>query len=214
METPYIDIHTHRHRTEPDEIRIFSLRMGNGVALPEGFFSAGIHPWDAEKTDAEALTDFPVGNPFLKAVGETGLDFAARNVDPQKQLVLFCKQLDLTERLDLPVIIHCVKAWEEVLSEVKHRNLKATVIHGFTGSRQLATELTRHGFYLSFGMRTFVSPKTMEALQETAPERIFLETDEAPETIREVYERAAEVLGKEETELKERLFTNYKKVFG
>ena len=92
--TPYIDIHTHRcPAASPEEvIRIASFRMGVDTVLPAAPFSAGIHPWDAERACESWLETIRTMKP--DAIGETGLDRAAR-VDGTLQREWFVRQREL-----------------------------------------------------------------------------------------------------------------------
>ena len=65
----------------------------------------------------------------------------------------------------------------------------------------------------SFGERTFASPKTLAALRETPLSQLFLETDDSPVPIAEIYARAAEAKGVPEEELQRAILDNYKRIF-
>ena len=69
------------------------------------------------------------------------------------------------------------------------------------------------GYYLSFGVRTFSSPKTLEALRETPPGQLFLETDDSDTGIEEVYAHAAAVRGTTVEALKRATTENYERIF-
>ena len=88
------------------------------------------------------------------------------------------------------MIIHCVRAWEELIACRKAiRPKQPWLIHGFRGKAPLAGQLLRQGFYLSLGYH--FQP---EAARLAWPERLFLETDEAAVSIQVVYGRVAEAL--------------------
>lgn len=85
------------------------------------------------------------------AVGEIGLDFSDKNCDKAAQLALFSAQLDLAEQFQLPVILHVVKAHEQVLKQLKARpNLKG-VVHSYSGSLPQAQHYIAQGFLLGVG---------------------------------------------------------------
>lgn len=69
------------------------------------------------------------------------------------------------------------------------------------------------GYCLSFGERTFASPKTLAALRETPLSQLFLETDDSPVSIAEIYARAAEAKGIPVEELQRATLDNYKRIF-
>ena len=124
------------------------------------------------------------------------------------------RQLALAQELGLPVIVHCVKAYDDFLSEVKKYALKAVIFHGFIGSPELALQITMRGYFLSFGVASLRSYKTQEALKSTPADKIFFETDDVDADIRDIYNRAAELRGVEVTELKREVYGNYKHIFG
>ena len=121
-----IDIHTHRP-TAAQTIRC-----------------VGIHPWQAAATDALPAT-FEEAAAAADAVGEIGLDFARREVDPARQLRLFRAQLDTAERLGKPVMLHVVRAFEEAMRELRGRRLAGVILHGFVGSKEQAARAVAAG---------------------------------------------------------------------
>ena len=186
----YIDIHTHR----PTALHI----------EPQ---AVGIHPWMAEKVVFdEAIFDNAV------AVGEIGLDFAC-DVNRDTQERVFRAQLAQAEKRNLPVILHCVRAFEPMMKILAEYRLRAVIFHGFIGSAQQAKRAIDAGHYLSFGPNAFRSPKTIAALQSTPENRLFAETDDSGEAIENVYSRIAQTRGISVKELKEIIENNYNKIF-
>lgn len=185
-----IDIHTHRP-TSAVTIR-----------------TVGLHPWQAEHgqlpTEEEVIG--------ADAVGEIGLDKAC-GVDFERQKALFVKQLELAERHEKPVILHCVRAFEEVMNCLEKHTLRAVIFHGFTGSLEQAMRAVKKGYYLSFGARTERSRKTVEALRATPLERLFVETDESPVVLEELYQTIAFLRGVGSEELKQATANNYTRIF-
>ena len=192
MSAPLVNIHTHRP-------------AGTGIELR----TAGIHPWEAAGRSASEL--LPLA-PDVQAVGETGLDFV-RGAERSEQLRLLREQLTLAEELGLPVGLHCVRAFDPLMTELRGRRLRAVLFHGFIGSPQEARRAVERGCYLSFGERTFRSPKTLEALRRTPLDRIFCETDESDTPIGEIYRRTAEAKGIDAETLAEALWDNYRLIF-
>lgn len=207
MEFPFIDIHT--HRTGSDHVAIYSYRIGDGTPLPDVPHSAGVHPWDADTAARNALDG--ITGPGLVAIGETGLDFAARS-RKENQTVWFEKQLELAQKLNLPIIIHCVKAYNTLIRYIDGYP-QPVIIHGFTGSSQLASQLLSKGCYLSFGEGIFHSPKTIGALQATPLDRLFLETDTSDLSIEEIYLEAVSITSHNIETLKMSIYDNYQKIF-
>lgn len=185
-----IDIHTHRP-TEAVTIR-----------------TVGVHPWHATEYSLPSVEAIEAAD----AVGEIGLDKAC-GVDFEMQRALFVKQLELAERFEKPVVLHCVRAFEEVMTLLERHTLRAVLFHGFIGSREQAARAVKKGYYLSFGARTEGSNKTIEALRATPLERLFVETDEADTTIEAMYLTIARLRGTEVEELEEATAENYKRIF-
>ena len=125
------------------------------------------------------------------------------------QVEVFRRQACLAEEVGKPLVIHLVKAVDELL-KVK-RDLRPSnpwIIHGFRGKAALAEEYLKHGFYLSFGEKY-----QKAALCRIPADRLFIETDESEVAIGELYARAARVRGISPEELGETLRRNVCKVF-
>lgn len=193
MTAQFVNIHTHRP-------------TGRGIELR----TAGIHPWDADREDTDALAARLEG---AQAVGETGLDYA-RGAGREAQLAAFRAQLALAHSHGLPVVLHCVRAFEPVMLELAACEPRAVIFHGFIGSPEQARRALARGYYLSFGERTFASPRTTEALRETPPAQLFLETDDSDVPIEEIYARAAAAKGVTVEALKRATTQNYERIFG
>ena len=173
-----------------------------------------MHPWHiptaatpAVRHEMDILASL-AGHPQVLAVGEAGLDKLADT--PQAvQIEVFEYQARLSMEFGKPLVIHLVKAVDELLKlkrQIKPAN--PWIIHGFRGKAALAEEYLRHGFYLSFGEKY-----QEEALRITPSGRLFLETDESDVPIADVYSRAAQVRCVSLAELTEALQENIAKVF-
>lgn len=190
---PYVNIHTHRP-------------TGSGIELR----TEGVHPWDADMqlvaTLGEQLSD-------AQAVGETGLDFV-HGPSREVQTEALRAQLRLARERELPVVLHCVRAFEPLMRELAACPPPAAIFHGFIGSPEQARQAVAKGYYLSFGERTFASRKTLEALREVPSDRLFFETDDSPAAIETIYARAAEVRRTTVEELRRATAENYRRLFG
>ena len=149
----------------------------------------------------------------VQAIGETGLDFAC-TVPRDTQLAALRAQLALARRERLPVVLHCVRAFEPLMRELDACEPRAVIFHGFIGSPEQARQALARGYCLSFGERAFASPKTLRALHETPLGQLFLETDDADVAIEEIYARAAEELGIPVEVLQRATLENYERIFG
>ena len=178
----YCDIHTHRPPTHQEDIAVVALDVRQPYMSEGGYYAAGIHPWFADR-EALALLRAYAAHPQVIAIGETGLDKLS-STSWTLQEELFTTQIQLAGEVRKPLIIHCVKAWQELMAI---RKIAAPdipwIIHGFRGNAFLATQLLHAGFYLSFGFR-FQS----EALRQAwKARRLLVETDNISMDIREIY---------------------------
>jgi len=216
----YIDIHTHGAVTAAG---IFSVEvlMAHELRIPEineGIsYTAGIHPWflDADVHDRQLtyVSELAAGGQIV-AVGEAGFD-KLKGPDADLQKRAFYEQAAISEKYNLPVVIHCVKAWDELLSA--HHELNPSMpwmVHGFRGNPQLATQLLKRGFYLSFWFSFITTPQALPLLKSIPADRMFLETDGSGEDIAAIYRTVSSGLGIEEEKLKEGMRDNYLRFFG
>jgi TatD DNase family protein len=150
---------------------------------PNLYYAFGLHPWFLlQETDAAfaALESYlqqpPAG---LVAIGECGLD-GAIDVPMSLQIPMLEKQLALASQYQLPVILHCRKAHNELLRIVKQFKLsRGGVWHAFSGSRQQAEQFIELGFMLGIGgVITYPrAEKTRKAVAKLPIESLLLETD-------------------------------------
>ena len=208
-----LDIHTHKMEVDTMGEAIINHRLLVDSPFIAGhyYYSIGIHPWDVAAQDWDILIDlllksFP--NHQIVAIGEAGLDKLTETPLSFQQQA-FERQISLSEEKELPLIIHCVKAMEQVLAIHKHYRPKQPWIwHGFRGKPEQAEQLLNHGFYLSFGEHY-----SEEAMKFVPDDRLFLETDDSVLDIEEILRRAAEVRGREVETLRATIRKNIQKVF-
>ena len=206
------DIHTHCQPEVPGEA-IVNCFPETFVPQQEGWYSVGIHPWyiasfAASLNDSKARFEELLDHPQVLAVGEAGLDKLAA-APMQLQVAVFKEQVELSEKYELPLIIHCVKAMDELLALRKERAPKQPWIwHGFRGKPEQAKQLLQKGFYLSFGMHY-----SSEAMNVVPDSRLFLETDDSPVDIEDVLRDAAKVRGVEVETLQAIVRKNIQDIF-
>lgn len=125
-------------------------------------------------------------------VGECGLDKKVA-VDFEEQIRVFRAQVFIAEEFKRPVIIHCVKAYNEIF--VLHRKLHPEmpwIMHGYRGNIQITKQLGKPGIFFSFGESLFdENSKSIESLKFLPIEKIFFETDEYNGDVEQIYKRAA-----------------------
>ena len=211
MEKRFVDIHTHKSDPDPEVLCLRSFGFGRDESMPPEPFSAGVHPWDAGTADLTAAQRFLQTVPAV-AIGEIGLDYL-RPADRKIQRQALEMQLEIAVRRNLPVILHCVKAYNDLYAILKDHSLRGVIFHGYTGSPQQTRQLEEAGYCFSLGPVSFRSPRTMEALRAMPPERLFLETDTVPLSVRKVYDQASAALGVAPEALQRTLIENYKRIF-
>ncbi len=188
-------------------VNIHTLRpTGCGIELR----TAGIHPWYADREEVASILPLP---DTVQAIGETGLD-AVRGPSLEIQRARLREQLALACERGLPVVLHCVRTFEELMGEVARCEPRAVIFHGFIGSPEQARRAFARGYCLSFGERSLTSRRTCAAWRAVPLDRLCLETDESELPIAEIYARAAAVRGTTVEELQRATEENYKRIFG
>ena len=148
------------------------------------------------------------------AIGEIGLDYVC-GVDREVQRGVFVRQLDIAQTRRLPVVLHVVRAFEPAMDILKgYPDLPAVVLHGFIGSPQQAEAAVRRGYFLSVGLRSLASSRTVRSIGSVTSGCLLLETDDSDDDISGVYARAAEVLEMPMQDLTRIVFENYKRAIG
>jgi TatD DNase family protein len=187
----YFNLHRHSPAKDLEETAIVNLFPEQEV--PEKcLYSVGLHPWHVSENTMEKelrLVELKGGNAV--AIGECGLDRCC-DVSFELQLKAFRAQLEIAETLRKPLVIHCVRAYPELISEKKSsRDGALWIVHGFRGNAEIASQLVKHGFYLSFGEALMTDQRLGKIFATIPDERFFLETDESAISIREIYAKAA-----------------------
>lgn len=176
---PYIDFHAH-HPSLYGE-RTFQQDVDN----------YGIHPWNITAENVENLIiefDNRVNENLLISIGECGLDKIC-NAPYEQQKQAFLHQILKSEELQLPLVLHCVKAVDDILQiRNEMKAVQPWIFHGFRGKPQQLEQLLAQGFYFSFGFK-----HNEESLAQCPLDHLFLETDECIDDIRILYEKTAEI---------------------
>ena len=141
----------------------------------------GTHPWFVSDPEQEVSTLRTWLNTHnAVAVGEIGLDYyQGKHPRPEQylQLEAFEGQLVIAKEYDLPVIIHSVKAHNDVIRILKRMGICKGVVHAFTGSTEIAQSYVDQGLHLGVGPMILKSPKTLNAVSDMPIEKLLLETD-------------------------------------
>lgn len=195
------DFHTHNPETADgvSSIRSFSIHeMASLPSLPPRF-SVGVHPWHLGLAPSgwERLLARYASMPQCVMIGEAGLDKCV-DVPFESQLECFRAQAALAEQVGKPMVLHVVRAYNEMIRLRKElQPLQTWHIHGFGQSAQMAVECLKSGFGLSFGPRLLTHPKIQEAYLSAyryvrecgSPQLLHLETDDDTDvTIFQLYD--------------------------
>ena len=213
----FLDIHTHQEGEQSGVRSILSLSLtgDQAIALSENQdISVGLHPWFATlqylDRDFFRLSEI-ARSQQVKLIGECGLD-RLKGESLENQLVILKKQLCLAAEINKPVILHCVKCFDELMAVKKEMNLDIPyILHGFNKHEKLGRQLLNKGFFLSFG-KAILNADSGAAAMLKEIDVFFLETDDADCNIAEIYEAAANLKNCSVNELKALIFANWKKI--
>ncbi len=141
----------------------------------------GLHPMTIHVHRPEHLADLraQIETQRPVAVGEIGLDLFVKDLDPATQEYFLVEQLKIARDHDLPVLLHCRKANDELLKQLRRIGVRGGIAHAFNGSPQQAAEFIKLGFKLGFGGAfTWPRANNLRRLAVDLPlESIVLETD-------------------------------------
>jgi TatD DNase family protein len=241
---PFIDFHTHQTYNDNEVVFVRNLSQNEWqnfenmersdilntfgtveVRNPDGFgkgvskFSLGLHPWFLTKEnfdfDFNKLTQL-IDNKQVVMMGECGLDkLKGENLAFQSEA--FAAQTRLAESYNKPVVIHCVKAYYELILLKKKLKPKVPwVLHGFNQNEQILKELLKNDFYISIGAKILRGPSNASSASKCLPfiplDKLFFETDDTHLPIKNVYEQAAKLLDMDLDILREKIYTNFENI--
>jgi len=216
-QTPYIDLHTHRNYPVKERGILFvkNVALNHSEAITEADCSIGLHPWfiDGNSEDELRLMANELNRAQVLAIGECGLDKnIAIPLSDQKSV--FDRQVQLAQTYRKPLIIHCVRAFQETVDSLKSMKFEgAVVFHGYRKNGILAKQLIDEGYYLSIGVHCLNGSQD-ELLKNIPLAHLFLETDiDVTVEITTLYQYVAQIRSLELEELKEILYQNYRNVF-
>ena len=172
-----------------------SMKAIQQAARYDGMYAAvGIHPEDCQYIEdvslaMEQLSEL-LGTPESRdaskivALGEIGLDYHYENygdipMNKEKQMLFFRAQMEIAQLIEIPVIIHDREAHGDCFETVIRYPGVRGVFHSYSGSAEMAKELTRRGWYVSFsGTLTFKNAaRVREAALAVPRDRLLIETD-------------------------------------
>ena len=212
-------------------------RLWDTVCNSDALYAAfGLHPYflaEHQDSDIQALREQLQryqDHPKLCAVGEIGLDFFLKDLDPEHQIRLFAQQVAVAAEFNLPVIIHSRRANAQVTAILKKAQLpRADIIHAFSGSYEEALEYIKLGFLLGFGgAATWSRATRLQSVLKRLPiDSIALETDSpdmppqwlagqrnSPEQLPQICQHLAQVYGISPAAFAEHTTANVQRLFG
>jgi TatD DNase family protein len=204
----YFNAHTHHHQQVNHEV--YNLRVDEEICAN---FSIGIHPWDA----SEGLKILPFIEKFIQkkeciAIGETGLD-RIQGPDLAVQEWLFLKHIDLSETYQLPLIVHCVRAWNELKMTRRELNPSQYWIYHGISKASLIDEVLQEGFILSIGANVLTNEKLQAEIKGIPFDQLLIETDDSLVPIENMYHKIAELKGIPVNALQEKIERTFKRIF-
>lgn len=169
---------------------IRSMAEADSSILP----AFGIHPMLTHLADTVTLRRLDSQLDDAVAVGEIGLDYTVGEPSRDVQQLLFRTQLRMAVEHRLPVLIHCRRAFADLLRIMGEEQAGKVggLMHGYSGSPEVARECIKHGFYISVcGTVTYANAvRPLRVVREIPLERLVLETD-APDISPEPFRGSA-----------------------
>ena len=200
----FVDIHTHLDNQS-------IIKIVNDNFEEKILTTWGVHPWEVATYDNEVPRREAAQNDSgFFAIGEVGLDKVHKETF-EKQIEVFEEMIRLSESYKKPMIIHCVRAYSEIIEiRKKTRATMPWVIHGFNSSVETMRQLLRHDMYISLGEILYRNENQAVKILKNIPlGRLFLETDVSGRDIKDVYLKAASLLECDLDFLCRQIFENY-----
>ncbi len=212
--TVFINTHTHQQLYDA---KIELVNLGINTSEKSNFYTYGLHPCFLDKSTCnEQIKELEiiVNEKRCLAIGECGLDKLC-NIDFELQEKIFVEHIKIANKIKKPLIIHCVKAFNELINCLNlNDNNVPVIIHGFNNNENIARVLVDQGCYFSFGKALLgYESNAAKALKNIGRKNFFLETDDADISIKYIYKKASELLGIEEEIIQQQLQNNFETVF-
>ena len=144
------------------------------------YATVGYHPHDSKELTDSVFEEIEklAKHPKVVAIGEIGLDFYRNLSPPDIQQKAFIKQLNLADRLGLPVVLHIRQALDEAYDILRGRDRNIGILHAFPGDEKYAAEGIEMGYYIAFGGPiTYPKSKGPRVVKSLPVSRIVTETD-------------------------------------
>lgn len=212
-----INLHTHQ-TSETGNTQILNVFAQDlSPNEPDFLFSAGLHPWHIGNVNVEECfeaIDRAAAQKNMLAIGECGLDRSVV-IDFALQEWCFKRQIQISKDHRKPLIIHCVRAYSDLIKYKKENKSDLPwIIHGYRGNFETTSSLIKHDFYFSIGEQLLRDESKQDIFRSIPIERLFLETDDRKISIAELYSLATQILKIDENELSQIIASNFKTIFG
>ncbi len=215
--------------SDPTDARA-TLDLARSSTRPRVWATAGVHPHVAGSWSPEALAELErlAAADEVVAIGETGLDFYYDNAPRREQIEAFRAQIELAERLSLPVVVHSRQADEQTAAIVReHAGRVLGVLHCFSGGPGLLQAGLEADWYVSFsGIVSFKSFQDEAGVRSVPLERLLIETDSPylapvpmrgrrnePAFVAHVAARVAEIRGEDVERVAEATYQNARRFY-
>jgi len=209
------NFHTHKFTNQTNLLELVNQYPQDfDASIP--YYSIGIHPWYIVEDRVEndlGIIESKLQESNCLAIGECGLDKRIE-IPMNLQQAVFEKQLLLAQEYAVPVVTHCVAAFQEVIETKKRLHITVPmIIHGFSKNEQTAKQLLDNGFFISFGKYLLRNPELESVFKSIPSNRFFLETDTIDENIDAIYALAAKYKGVTLEEIQTQINKNFQIVF-
>jgi len=202
------------------------------------FAAVGIHPWsvqDLTQTELEHTVNMIRSHSRdegVVAIGEIGLDYkyikGRKKELMSKQYEIFCRMLQLSEEVSLPVIIHSRGATQEIMDILVSYNIEKTLFHWFSGPIGLLPQILERGYYITEGPAILFSDHTQKIVRQTPLSNLLTETDgpvrffkppfkgetTTPAIIPQIVDAIAKMKSEETAQVAEQIYRNFVTLFG
>ncbi len=213
----FINIHTHQQNIHNQQEcwNLINVDKKFNESNPVFNYSLGIHPWhiDIQKIqDDLSRLKMASHKSNVLAIGECGLDKICE-VSYKLQQEVFKEQIIWANDIAKPLIIHCVRAYEDVLQMLKdNRNIMPVIFHGFNKNEMIAQKIIQSGYYISFG-KDITKIELEKTIVAIPLDKIFLETDDSNIPIENIYKELSKIRNIPQRQLILQIQKNLKTVF-
>ena len=216
---PFIDVHTHSNRIEKGIVTVKNIFPGESFSAFSGrnFYSVGLHPWyirsEEENNEMLRMMEDAMEFDHVCFIGECGLDkIVSNDFDEQKRV--FRAQLFMAEECKKPLVIHCVKAYNEILEFRKQTHaVMPWIIHGYNGSLEQTIQMAEKRILFSFGENLYrPDSNSVKSFKHLPLDKIFFETDEYDGNVECMYQKGAELKNIPVENLVESVWNNFSRV--